>query len=140
MQGFPAFTPGTPGGGEQHRQFVKTHGIGTEEGRRKREELTVSIRKKAREESLSKRRQTTEMTANSQEVAQHFQECLQGIYSGDLQTTIKAVEGFRKLLSVEKNPPIYEVIKANVVPRLVEFLLSDNETLQVPFVFLLKIL
>ena len=36
----------------------------------------------------------------------------------------------RKLLSIEANPPIQEVIDANLVPRLIQFLQSNNEMLQ----------
>jgi len=128
----PPPSPGNGSGSTDHRAFVKTHGIGTEDARRKREELTVRIRKQAREESLRKRRQATEPNPTSAlEVAQQLADCQQGIYSGDLQRTLRAVEGYRKLLSVEKNPPIVEVIKANVVPRLIEFLVAQDEALQV---------
>jgi len=44
---------------------------------------------------------------------------------------LEAATEFRKLLSIEKNPPIQQVINVNVVPRLVALLgCTQNETLQ----------
>jgi Armadillo/beta-catenin-like repeat-containing protein len=38
------------------------------------------------------------------------------------------VRQLRKVLSIEVNPPILEVIQANVVPRLVDLLLHPDAT------------
>ena len=46
--------------------------------------------------------------------------------SDDPQAQFKATQQFRKLLSIEQNPPIQEVISANVVPLFVQFLRETN--------------
>lgn len=48
----------------------------------------------------------------------------------DSNAKLEAAKHFRKLLSVERNPPIQEVIDCGVVPKLVEFLkCKDNPKL-----------
>ncbi|XP_062080343.1 importin subunit alpha-4-like [Humulus lupulus] len=54
---------------------------------------------------------------------------VQGVWSDDSALQLEATTQFRKLLSIEHNPPIDEIIKAGVVPRFVDFL-GRNEVPQ----------
>jgi importin subunit alpha-1 len=54
-----------------------------------------------------------------------------GVMSNDPVLQLEATTAFRKLLSIERSPPIEEVISTGVVPRFVEFLTrGDNPQLQ----------
>lgn len=56
---------------------------------------------------------------------------VQGVMGNDAPTQTECTTQFRRLLSIEKNPPIQQVIDAGVVPRFVEFLQrDDNPALQ----------
>jgi HEAT repeat protein len=48
------------------------------------------------------------------------------VNSGDLSAQLEATTQFRKLLSIEKHPPIQEVIESGVIPRLIQFLGQDQ--------------
>jgi len=53
------------------------------------------------------------------------------VMSNDPELQAKSTMYFRRLLSIEKNPPIQQVIDSGVVPRFVQFLQrSDNPVLQ----------
>jgi importin subunit alpha-6/7 len=56
---------------------------------------------------------------------------VQAIYSNNVNDQLPATMQFRKLLSQERNPPIDEVINANVIPRFIQFLRSPESSLQV---------
>merc|ERR1712185_186557 len=59
------------------------------------------------------------------------QKLVAGVQSEDPNQQLPAVTQFRKLLSIERSPPIEEVIAAGVVPRFVQFLqCGDNPMLQ----------
>lgn len=56
---------------------------------------------------------------------------VQGVMGNDAAVQTECTTQFRRLLSIEKNPPIQQVIDAGVVPRFVEFLQrDDNPALQ----------
>jgi importin subunit alpha-6/7 len=56
---------------------------------------------------------------------------VRGVFSNDPDAQLDATSKFRRILSKERNPPIERVIECGVIPRFVEFLSSDNTTLQV---------
>ncbi|KAE8811348.1 UDP-galactose transporter 1-like [Hordeum vulgare] len=49
-----------------------------------------------------------------------------GVYSEDNNLQLEATTQFRKLLSIERSPPIEEVIQSGVVPRFVQFLTRED--------------
>ncbi|KAJ6820322.1 importin subunit alpha-1a-like [Iris pallida] len=49
-----------------------------------------------------------------------------GVYTDDSSLQLEATTQFRKLLSIERSPPIEEVIQSGVVPRFVEFLTRED--------------
>jgi len=119
-------------------------GVKGDDARRRREETTIQIRKNKKEDRLQKRRNASRSAASigggamdktvdpsiAAKLAMLPQMC-QGIGSNDVQRQLEAVTMFRKLLSIERNPPIAEVIKTGVVPKFVEFLKCDtNSSLQ----------
>ena len=108
--------------------------IDQDEARRKREDQMVSIRKDKREASLQKRRNFGASTSvdSSQVVGgacataaarlESLSQMVQGVWTEDPKMQLEATTQFRKLLSIEKGPPIDKVIDSGVVPRFVQFL------------------
>eukprot|EP00457_Paulinella_chromatophora_P001805 gb/GEZN01001807.1/.p1 GENE.gb/GEZN01001807.1/~~gb/GEZN01001807.1/.p1 ORF type:complete len:532 (-),score=75.38 gb/GEZN01001807.1/:1035-2630(-) len=110
-------------------------GTDADDSRQKREKGAVELRKKSREEQLAKRRSRSTVAAmygpEVHEKLSKLPELVQMVNSSSLEHQLTAVQMFRKLLSIEHNPPIQPVIDSGVVPRLVQFLkLTDNPKLQ----------
>ncbi|KAJ8467167.1 hypothetical protein OPV22_029719 [Ensete ventricosum] len=110
--------------------------VDAEEGRRRREDNMVEIRKNRREESLQKKRregmqalslpQTTTNTSAIEKKLESLPAMVAGVYSDESTLQLEATTQFRKLLSIERSPPIEEVIQSGVVPRFVEFLTRED--------------
>ncbi len=115
----------------ERQDFKK--GIDVDDARRKRDEHGLRIRKEKREEKLEQKRKTGTVKPQAdvgrgandltlQTRLQKIPQWLDMIRTTDPQKQLEATTHFRKLLSIERNPPIQEVIACGVVPRLVEFL------------------
>uniref|UniRef100_A0A7S0QX25 Importin subunit alpha n=2 Tax=Pyramimonas obovata TaxID=1411642 RepID=A0A7S0QX25_9CHLO len=116
-----------------------------DDARRKRGEHLVEIRKNKRAEELQKKRREgapeeevadntnlANTAATVQAKLEGLPHLVTGVYSEDTKLQLEATTHFRKLLSIERSPPIEEVIKANVVPRFVQFL-QRHDTPQLQF-------
>ncbi|XP_065057257.1 importin subunit alpha-7-like [Rhopilema esculentum] len=56
---------------------------------------------------------------------------IEGLCSGNSEIQLAAAQRFRKILSEEPNPPIDEVIETGVIPKLIQFLQQEeNSVLQ----------
>lgn len=98
----------------------------------------MALRKDKKEEGLSKRRnlvveEVPEPTANtSNPVAPSsftigdIPRLMQGLQSLDSEIQTQCLRGFRKLLSIESNPPVQQCIDCGAVPLFVQFLQRND--------------
>lgn len=107
--------------------------VDADEGRRRREDTMVEIRKNRREESLQKKRreglqanQQFDLSNQSEKKLDALPTMVAGVFTEDGNVQLESTTQFRKILSIERSPPIDEVIQAGVVPRLVNFLARDD--------------
>ncbi|AQK92819.1 Importin subunit alpha [Zea mays] len=122
---------------EQMRKGNYKQTVDAEESRRRREGQMVDIRKAKREESLQKKRRDGfpasaagvppmgHSTALQQKL-DGLPAMVQAVHSNDPSVQLEATTQFRKLLSIERSPPIEEVISTGVVPRFIEFLTRED--------------
>ncbi|EOA40102.1 hypothetical protein CARUB_v10008795mg [Capsella rubella] len=125
---------------EVRRNMYKVS-VDADEGRRRREGNMVEIRKNKREENLQKKRREGLTASMASQLGQGFSSSLptesrlenlrqmvNGVNSEDRDVQLEATAGLRKLLSIERSPPITEVVQSGVVPRIVQFLSRDDFT------------
>ncbi|KZV46011.1 hypothetical protein F511_16173 [Dorcoceras hygrometricum] len=125
-----------PGAKAEVRRNRYKVAVDAEEGRRRREDNMVEIRKSKREESLLKKRRELVQQQHQFSVPpqasplekklESLPSMVAGVWSNDSNLQLEATIQFRKLLSIERSPPIEEVIQAGVVPRFVEFLTRED--------------
>lgn len=122
----------------KNRMMVfKNKGKDQEEMRRRRNEVTVELRKNKRDETLQKRRNVPIPDSIGEDdddkcLSQaQLKELVLKAQSTDPTVQLQAVQSARKLLSTDRNPPIDPLIDSGILPILVECLkLHNNPSLQ----------
>jgi len=104
----------------------KNKGKTEDEMRRRRNEVTVEIRKTKRDDTLNKKRNVplTEDTTDDEDGRESLatatlEEIVQRAQSAEPATQLAAVQAARKLLSSDRNPPIDALIHSGILPVLV---------------------
>jgi importin subunit alpha-6/7 len=111
---------------ERRKAFKST--VDSEDTRRRREVEVVQIRKKEKEEQMARRRRLAELGSDISDV----KVCLNNLplktesiplladhlRSADQAVSAESAIAIRKILSVDRNPPIQEVLDAGILPLL----------------------
>ncbi|CAK1546490.1 unnamed protein product [Leptosia nina] len=106
----------------------KNTGHGVNDLRRKRAELSINLRKQARDEQLLKRRVMSSDGEEGQEAPQPMtaSEIVKGLKSSDVSIMVTAARAARRILSKEQNPPITMMLQAGALKPLVNALDRDD--------------
>jgi len=116
---------------ENRIKNFKNKGKDNEDMRRRRNEVSVELRKNRKDDMLSKRRNVgpeddgplSPLQENKQSTSLlSIEEIQNGIQGNDGHKQLQATQSARKILSRERNPPIDVMINLGILPRLVEFL------------------
>mmetsp|Transcript_46 Transcript_46/g.142 ORF Transcript_46/g.142 Transcript_46/m.142 type:complete len:515 (+) Transcript_46:145-1689(+) len=120
---------------ENSQNLMKISNI-EEKLKNKREEITRENRKLNREESLMKKRKE-KIFNNENTLEKNFSEnnpidlelikLKEGLVSKNLKTKLNCTIEIRRFLSIQKNPPIEEVIRLGMVPIFLNFLKNYEE-------------
>jgi hypothetical protein len=115
-------------------ECFKNKGRDQDEMRRRRNEVTVELRKNKRDETLQKRRNVPQGDATDEEektVPANLTLLVSQASSEDETIQYQAVTSVRKLLSSDRNPPIDPLINCGILPVLVKCLSNTtNPALQ----------
>jgi len=131
--------PAETANNENRLKNFKNKGKDNDELRRRRNEVSVELRKNKKDDMLSKRRNValddeplSPLQDNNQQTpVLSIEEIQSDILSGDSSKQFHATQSARKILSRERNPPINVFINLGILPRLVEFLgRQDSPNLQ----------
>ncbi len=109
-----------------------------QEIRRRRNEVTVELRKHKRDDTLQKRRNVPQAADSTDEddlrdnlTTASLETIVEKARSSEPATQLAAVQAARKLLSSDRNPPIDALINSGILPVLVHCLeCADNPSLQ----------
>ncbi|KAK7337679.1 hypothetical protein VNO77_18264 [Canavalia gladiata] len=103
--------------------------IDAEDGRRRREEELIKIRKDKRQHNLLKKRRESAPLPDGPPPSSkmHLDAMVKGVWSTDFATQLEATTEFRKMLSSSRTPPIDAVVQAGVIPCFVQFLIRDDQ-------------
>jgi len=110
---------------DKHKKLVSV-----DDGRRRREDTRIQIRKTKKNEQLLKKRSViTESTiAQFEDKDKYFTTDLPMLVGqirngdSDFPTLVKSVRGIRRMLSVSTNPPVADVIQAGAIAPLIAVL------------------
>eukprot|EP01155_Anaeramoeba_flamelloides_P017770 Anaeramoba_flamelloidesa568230_91.p1 GENE.a568230_91~~a568230_91.p1 ORF type:complete len:531 (-),score=127.03 a568230_91:124-1716(-) len=111
--------------------------------RDKRVEHTIKLSKSKRDERLMKRRNIGKVLnssnlnkQNNQNITDYIPEIeelpelVKGVNSNDISIIKKSTQLIRKMLSVEDDPPVNEVLQTNLISTFVSFLEGNDQFLQ----------
>jgi len=114
--------------------MVKNKGKDQDEMRRRRNEVTVEIRKTKRDDTLNKKRNvpSTEDTTDDETDRENLstaslETIVERARDPDPATQLAAVQAARKLLSSDRNPPIDALIHSGILPVLVGCLSTTDQ-------------
>eukprot|EP00731_Ephydatia_muelleri_P030459 Em0021g982a len=124
---------------EERIKSFKNKGRDVSEMRRRRQMMTVELRKSHKEEQMLKRRNVPtdsdlDVTSPTPGGINYSHESLENLVlkaqSSNQEEQLQAVTSARKILSKDKNPPIDDLVHCGIVPVLVACLQSDSPSLQ----------
>jgi len=125
--------------GTSRRRIKEYKNVGKdpEECRRRRQEISVQLRKNKKEETALKKRNLTLPVSDNMNAVESEEDLrnrnasiadlLLNSTSSDPTVKLNAVQLARKLLSSDKNPPIDQIIEAGMLPILVDCLTKDDQ-------------
>lgn len=113
-----------------YHTIYKNFGKTPEEMRARRQEVTVELRKKKREELLMNRRNfapdLVDMEQPGEPKLMTLQDMMIGVAHENPEIRFHSAQALRKMLSHEYDPPCQEIVDAGLLPTLVKLLDDPN--------------